>query len=91
MSKRQSDRIIGSGIKAWLPRRQKAITWSASKVTWEQCVEVKSKLEQSRLQYWVDLSNRDSPSRIPVSASLKTKICTISLEESQLFFLEQIT
>lgn len=36
MSKRQSDGIIGSGIKTWLPGRQKAmITWSASKVTWE--------------------------------------------------------
>lgn len=39
MSKAQSDGIIGSKIKTWLPGRQKVmITWSTSKVMWEKCV-----------------------------------------------------
>lgn len=39
MSKAQSDGIIGSRIKTWLPGRQKAmITWNASKVMWEKRV-----------------------------------------------------
>ena len=38
MSKRQSDGIIETGIKTWPPGRQRAmITWSASKVTREEC------------------------------------------------------
>lgn len=74
MSKRQSDGITGSGIKTWLPGRQKAmITWSASKVTWEWYVGVRSRQEQRRRQYCVDISKGDSPSKRPVSALLKTK------------------
>lgn len=39
MSKVQSDGIIGSRIKTWLPGRQKAmISWIASKVMWEKYV-----------------------------------------------------
>lgn len=39
MSKAQSDGIIGSRIKTWLPGRQKAmISWAASKVMWEKYV-----------------------------------------------------
>lgn len=73
MSKAQSDGIIGSRIKTWLPGRQKAmISWTASKVMWEKYVglAVCWSPETSTVG-WI-AAKENSPSRTPASAFLNT-------------------
>lgn len=72
MSKAQSDGIIGSRIKTWLPGRQKAmISWTASKVMWEKYVGLAVCGAQKPLLLG-GYQRRRTPSRTPAYAFLNT-------------------